>query len=391
MIRIESLQINLNKILLLAIGLWPYQQSKLVRAQLIVLFGILITFIIFQLTVLVTSKCTPEVLINVFSSILFLSVSVLKYSSFSNNTEIMQHLLEQLQHIYNELTDKTEITIIRKYGRYAEYYTIIFTAVLIFFTSFLMMYQLFPRILDILLPLNESRSHFLLLPVTEYFIDQERYFYLIMIHANMAFFIGNITIIATGSILLVCILYACGMFRIASYRIEHAMTIDISNKDENIIYKKLIYAVDMHRKAMKFSDSSISRFKIMFFFLIVIGIICASLNFFRIFQAILLGYEFKQFSLPVLFVTIHFLYMLVGNIIAQQIMDHNNDMFISVYNVPWYLAPLRVQKMILFLLQKSIKVFNLNIAGLFVGSLEGAATLLSTSISYFTVLYSVQH
>jgi len=48
MIRIESLQINLNRILLLAIGLWPYQQSKLVRAQLIILFSILITFIIFQ-------------------------------------------------------------------------------------------------------------------------------------------------------------------------------------------------------------------------------------------------------------------------------------------------------------------------------------------------------
>jgi hypothetical protein len=43
----------------------------------------------------------------------------------------MQHLLEQLQHIYNELTDKTEITIIRKYGRYAEYYTIIFTGKII--------------------------------------------------------------------------------------------------------------------------------------------------------------------------------------------------------------------------------------------------------------------
>lgn len=31
--------------------------------------------------------------------------------------------------------------------------------------------------------------------------------------------------------------------------------------------------------------------------------------------------------------------------------------------------------MILFLLQRSTKVFNINIAGLFVGSLEGAATV----------------
>jgi len=38
-------------------------------------------------------------------------------------------------------------------------------------------------------------------------------------------------------------------------------------------------------------------------------------------------------------------------------------------------TPLQVQKMILFLLQRGNKAFNLNIAGLFVGSLEGAATV----------------
>jgi len=35
----------------------------------------------------------------------------------------MKCLLEQLQNMYNNLTDKNEITIIKKYGSYAKRYT----------------------------------------------------------------------------------------------------------------------------------------------------------------------------------------------------------------------------------------------------------------------------
>jgi len=48
MICLDARYFNLNKILLQAIGLWPYQQTKLVRIQFTVLFGILVTAIIFQ-------------------------------------------------------------------------------------------------------------------------------------------------------------------------------------------------------------------------------------------------------------------------------------------------------------------------------------------------------
>jgi len=48
MICLEARHFNLNKILLQATGLWPYQQTKLVRIQFAVLFGILAAAIIFQ-------------------------------------------------------------------------------------------------------------------------------------------------------------------------------------------------------------------------------------------------------------------------------------------------------------------------------------------------------
>ncbi|XP_011860664.1 PREDICTED: uncharacterized protein LOC105557887 [Vollenhovia emeryi] len=146
----------------------------------------------------------------------------------------------------------------------------------------------------------------------------------------------------------------------------------------------------MHRKAMKLSDLTVSKFKVMFSFMILFGVLSASLTVFRIFQIISYGFENVEVLLRILYITIEFVYIMVGNYLAQEIIDHSNDVYISVYKVQWYMAPLQIQKLILFLLQRGTKVFTMNIAGLFVGSLEGAATLLSTVLSYFTVLHSTQ-
>lgn len=48
MICVKTLHLRLNRVLLLVVGLWPYERSKFVELQLILLYAILISFIIFQ-------------------------------------------------------------------------------------------------------------------------------------------------------------------------------------------------------------------------------------------------------------------------------------------------------------------------------------------------------
>lgn len=48
MICVTTRHFRYNRILLLMVGLWPYQQSKVVQFQLVLFFGILISFIISQ-------------------------------------------------------------------------------------------------------------------------------------------------------------------------------------------------------------------------------------------------------------------------------------------------------------------------------------------------------
>ncbi|XP_071560360.1 uncharacterized protein, partial [Temnothorax nylanderi] len=203
-----------------------------------------------------------------------------------------------------------------------------FSVLVIFIAIILILYPIWSRVFYTLLSINETRARISPLLVTEYFIDK-RYFYLIYFHTNAAFFIGLIGMIATATMFIVYLQHACGMFQITCYRIARTMTLETLRKNslqnECLIYKGLICAVDMHRKAMKFSNSTISRFKIMFALLITTGVMCGSLNVFLIFQMTSFECDIEELSLRLIFMMYLLTYMFVGNYIAQEIMDHNNN------------------------------------------------------------------
>jgi len=90
-----------------------------------------------------------------------------------------------------------------------------FSALTIFLGFALILYLIWPHIFNILFSANDTQSRSSLPFVTEYFIDQEKYLYWILLHANVALLIGAAVILATGTILLFYQQHACGMFRIA--------------------------------------------------------------------------------------------------------------------------------------------------------------------------------
>lgn len=75
--------------------------------------------------------------------------------------------------------------------------------------------SIWPRFLDIILPMNESRPRYEIELISEYSLDQGKYYYIIMLHMNAAICIGGIAFIATGTMLIAYLKHACGMFKIA--------------------------------------------------------------------------------------------------------------------------------------------------------------------------------
>ncbi|XP_011860668.1 PREDICTED: odorant receptor 4-like isoform X2 [Vollenhovia emeryi] len=337
MICIETKYFNLNRVLLLALGLWPYYRSNIVRLQIILCLSLVIGGISFQLARFITTKCTSDLIIEVFSTVTFYSTYIINYNAFWMNMHNVRQLMEKLQQICNELKDENEINIMKQYGNSVKRYT----------------------------------------------------FFII----NVVVCIGATTIAATGTLLRGYFIHACGLFKIASYRIEQAMMIkmveNISTKNEMMVYKEIICAIDIQRKAIKYSQFILSSFEGSFILLISVNVVSLSLNLFGIFRSVSLGNR-EAFILHSLMVSVILLYMFLANYTGQEVMDHDNYIYLTAYNIRWYIAPVHIQKLILFILQKNSKAFALHIGKIFVASLECFATLLKASMSYFTFMYSTQ-
>ncbi|XP_039311367.1 uncharacterized protein LOC105202591 [Solenopsis invicta] len=371
----EHQYFSINRILLLIVGSWPYQQSIFAKFQYIVICVILLSNIIFQLTSFLTLHCTVEVIVRILAIVTFFSVAIIQYIIFHFNIEGVKDLLMQLQHIHNELKNKNEIAIIKKYDCIAKRYVIGLIAVGICGIFLTVITELILSIIDIQSSTNASRSHFFLLKM-EYFIDQEKYFYFIWVHINATISIITITLVANGTMLIAYIQHVCGVFRIASYRMKYGININVLQnvmlKNKVWMIKHISYAVDIHRQAMKLMKQLMIILNKMMFCLIVFGVATLSLN---LYLLVLAKNNIHIFLLTCVIVFVCILYMFLANNMGQIIIDHNNHVFISAYNAQWYKTPIQVQKMILFILQRRSKAFTLNVGRLFDASMEGFATV----------------
>ncbi|KAH0948794.1 hypothetical protein HN011_007476, partial [Eciton burchellii] len=251
----------------------------------------------------------------------------------------------------------------------------------------------FPRFLGVFIFINISETNFMIQVLREYFIDQEKYFYVILLHLDAAFCIGVISLTAFGMFILSYNIHICGIFRIASYRIEQAMMIPFQrvklSKDFRI-HKNILYGIDIHRRGMELCNISTSKFEGTYCILILISVVCLSLNLYGLLM-FRNHFSFPEFVTHSICIITILLIIFIGNYAGQEITNHYNYMFSSVYNTEWYETSLFIQKVILFILQRGIKNFGLVYGKLFMASMESTTMLLSTSMSYFTVLYSSAH
>ncbi|EZA51615.1 hypothetical protein DMN91_004431 [Ooceraea biroi] len=394
MICIRKRFFNSNRLLLLPFGLWPGEETIVTRLQATLLCSFLISSIVFQLSRLFIAECNFDFIIRIFSStstyVMFASLPIV----FWIHMKTITYLFDQLQYIYDRLKDRNEIAIYDKYGYFAKHVTTIIIILLVCGLCGISVIIYWPFILEIVVPKNDSQAIHTMQFVTKYFNVSEKYYVLVLVHLAAAASTGLIVCVGTGTMLFSYLQHICGMFEIASYRIEQAMAIELLHnfhiENRNVICRKMICAIDIQRQAMEFANHLITSMEGTLFVMTLTKVLSLSCNLYRIFQIespmermdeVFLHLGAVFFSLTILFLSTY---------VGQEVIDHSNHVYVITYNVSWYLAPSHIQKLILFLLQRSHKIFTLSIGGLFTASLECFATLVKVSISYFTFMYSLQ-
>ncbi|XP_067212466.1 uncharacterized protein [Linepithema humile] len=280
---IEERYYRINRVILKSLGLWPYQQSFFTRIQKMLFVIILITCIIAQLLSFVTMQYNRDLVFKIFCFLFPISFGTTKYCCFIIQTDSqVKGLLEHMRDDYNLLKTKLEIDIIEKYAYNAKLFTIIVMVFCHGFIFFTVIFQFWPVILNIMLPLNESRPCRLII-VAEYFVNQEKYYFAILLHESLAVYIGMIGLSSVGVTFVIYILHSCALLKIASYRVENVfeMSVLASSRKEYLLHRRIADAVVVHRKAIECIEYFMSNFTLLFIILVAMGITSLSFSLFQ--------------------------------------------------------------------------------------------------------------
>ncbi|XP_025268397.1 uncharacterized protein LOC109610174 [Camponotus floridanus] len=249
-----------------------------------------------------------------------------------------------------------------------------------------------PDILNILMPLDKPRLRQLPVQV-EVFFDIEIYFYVFFLFFITVVFLGMTILMATETMYMTFIQHACGLFELVSCRLTCALNTNLSGttllKTKCKLCTKLLHAFLAHQHCLEFIKIVQYEFSTSYFILCILGVASLSINMFRFFHAIEIHNIVEVISTG-LFVFAHFCYTFYINYFGQDLIDQSECFFQQIYSTQWYTAPICAQKLLFIALQRSAKTSKIVIGSLFVASFEGFATLISMSLSYCMVIYSVR-
>ncbi|XP_018047791.1 PREDICTED: uncharacterized protein LOC108686820 [Atta colombica] len=192
-------------------GQWPYQRPILRLFCVILITLSTISMIIPQIAKFVRCDGNLQCIFETMTSYMLTTVTLIKlYTCYFNRCKI-KILIDQLIIDWNELETPEEYEIMKKYAKNSRRYSLGYSLYCYFAVYVFMSVSLIPQILDVVLPLNESRP---ILPTYPgyYFIDERKYFFYIFSHAIMAWEIAMTGIVTHDCMLLTYIEHVCSIF-----------------------------------------------------------------------------------------------------------------------------------------------------------------------------------
>ncbi|EZA48938.1 hypothetical protein DMN91_009552 [Ooceraea biroi] len=391
---IEEYYYKVNRVFMKTLGLWPYQQPYIAQLQKVLFSSILFSFILVQCLACFTMKFSTDLFLKILSFLFPTLFATTKYCVFVIRADSVKLLLEEIRNDLTLLKNEVEIDIIKKYADNMRFITMVSIVSSYAGTvCYVMSQYLLPLLLNVLLPLNASRS-LELIGITEYFVNREKFFWALLFHEVVTVYVGVTAVCSTGGTTIMYFLHSCALFKVASYRIENAIDKKIlaipDPTRKYLLQQKIVHAILIHRRAIKYIELWSSNFMVPFTILILIGVSSLSFNLFHLLQLVIVLDDPSEMYFAFLLITLHVGYMFALNYGGQEIQNHGVQLFEAIYNGLWYAAPLHTQKLLLFLMQKAAVKVTLVCGSIFVASLEGFVTLVSSAVSYFTVMYSTR-
>ncbi|KAK2578992.1 hypothetical protein KPH14_012651 [Odynerus spinipes] len=301
----------------------------------------------------------------------------------------MRILIDRIQADFSSYSKTGEVQILNAYAKDGRKFSIMYGGFLYTVMVIFMFAPLKPLLVETFNSTNERP----LIHHVEYFVDTQNYYYLVILHSHVTIVICIVTIVTLDTIFLVLIQHACGLFATLGYQLHcvaENQPLDMNmnpsiQHDET--YKKMSECVYRHKKAIEFADLLESYYSTSFF--LQSGLIMMAMSVTGL-QAVINMNETSKLLQQLAFSYGQLAYIFFESINGQRLMDHSEQMHEHLINVEWYQTTIRTRKAINLMLLRSQVPCTLTAARLFVISMETFSAIIRTSMSYFTVLHSMQ-
>ncbi|XP_076656421.1 uncharacterized protein LOC143361049 [Halictus rubicundus] len=365
-------------------GLWPYNESILSKIHRILVFLLTFFCIVIQVSSIKRVEVTLHNMLTMLSYTCPMMLFMIRYIGFVVNFPVVKSFMRNMQHDCDMLDNPIEAQILIKHIEKGRRIVFIFLGMSTIGICAVLALSFIPALME-----SKTLSQYIQMIGFFYSADDE-YIIFIYLHLAATMSLGLLILSCTEALFSVLSHYLCGLFEIVGYRIRS--TVDNAAMFVSTDLINLGPAVDMHQRAHELSDALGKDMVMSYLITIVTAIVSFAVNLYRTFLSLTeLGTRDPEEVLVSIMVTfMHMVIMFLNNYSGQAVRNTSSQIFTETYNSAWYRIPSSSQKMLLLVLLNSLNGVQISFAGLFIPCYEGLSMMVSSSFSYFTVLYSFQ-
>ncbi|XP_078036270.1 uncharacterized protein LOC144469650 isoform X2 [Augochlora pura] len=365
---------SLSRKLLLLTGLWPFSNRTLNIATRFTWLCLVFSFEVVQIILLRIGGVTLTHMTCFISFSCLTMIVYLKFIISGLLEHVLRNSLESLARGHSS-TDQRELQIFERFGNKQNQMIVIYIyiGVSTIFICFLGLVS--PMVLDIILPLNNSRSlHFIL--VIEFDSEKDNYFYLAYAYLMICCTCGVVLLTANDCTISILLHHHSAVYELISYRIKKAINrwLDpkaIVFKKDKRLHRGIGEMMDLYQKTQSEFESIMTTVMIPYSVVIILMTISLCTHMSQFVERVHSPADLDLTIINGLSYLIQLAMTYRENCMCQTYSDNSLNVFHELCTTEWYKLPLKVQKLVLLALQRTSKGSVPVLAGMFVPSRKG--------------------
>ncbi|XP_071625453.1 odorant receptor Or2-like isoform X1 [Temnothorax longispinosus] len=392
---------NMNRVFLSTTGLWPFQ-SKHVRNSLRTFCLLLeISYYPFEILLLYDHWGDPGMVFEALYQFILLTAFIVRALHDIWNRDKLQRLYTAIDEHWDIFTNDTEVCVLKNYSSLSRKFTKYYATIIYLMCSVSLTVPLTPLLLDIVIPLNESRPRFFLMEV-EFRVDKKDYFVPIFCYTTTVIMVGMTIMVGVDAMHVICTAHACSLFAAISKQVKNIFSkvnngkigecgyranMELDSSSEEIIYREYIICLKKHQLAIEFVKTLELSYQELSLLLLLLIIATFSLVGVRIIHVLHQLKELMKFAFIIVGVLVTLMIVCYS---SQRLMDESQNIFYQAYAAEWYHFSPRLKSLLMITLYRTNTPCVLKAGNVIPLSIATYTAVIRVAISYFTAFLSLQ-